>query len=135
MTTTPYAVSKYMGSARTNGFNPREPFNTSQTPHIMPPNHAPVTTPFYPGQEPIYSDMNSLLRTKFVRGSTPLNDKKSKLYPMSGDMHINQLKTNTVGKPPLTLSKNVDSNVTRSALRRMRSGGTCAPAKKGSIYR
>jgi hypothetical protein len=152
--TTPYAISRNIGSQTFQGFVHapiRGPLNSSQYPHTLPPHHSavlngirPTPPQFYPSQEPIYSDMSTLSRAKYVRGTTRLNQKKSMLYPMSASMHINAKKTDAIGKSaykvglpmeaPLS-SKNVDNNVSKSAIRRMRSSGSSAPAKKGSIYR
>lgn len=152
MTSTPYAISTSMGTSKGYVYAPiRGPLNSSQYPLAMPSHHSGVLTgvrptppAFFPGQEPIPSDMNMLARAQYTRGMTSMNVKKAMLYPLSAGMHVREKKTEAIGKStykvglsveaPLS-SKSYDTNVRRSALRRARSGGSVAPAKKGSIYR
>jgi len=65
------------------------------------------------------------------------------IQPIQSSMYVNILKRNAVGKSgfkvglPLsepTSTKNYYPSGTRSTIRRVRSGGCAAPAKKGSIY-
>lgn len=63
--------------------------------------------------------------------------------PVPSSLHVNTLKSNAVGQTAykvnlpnaaLTGTKSYYPSGTRSSLRRARSGGCVAPAKKGSIY-
>ena len=65
------------------------------------------------------------------------------IAPIPGSMYTNVKKSIAIGKSaykvglPLDApigSKSYDNNFRKSSLRRARSGGSCAPKKKGSIY-
>lgn len=65
------------------------------------------------------------------------------IAPIPGSMYTNVKKSIAVGKSAFKVglpldapigSKSYDNSFRKSALRRARSGGSCAPKKKGSIY-
>jgi hypothetical protein len=65
------------------------------------------------------------------------------IEPIPGSMYTNIKKSIAVGKSAYKVglplyapigTKSYDNNFRKSALRRARSGGSCAPKKKGSIY-
>lgn len=73
----------------------------------------------------------------------PISSHTNYISPIPSSLHVNTLKANAVGQTAykvnlpnaaLTGSKSYYPSGTRSSLRRARSGGCVAPAKKGSIY-
>jgi len=120
----------------------------------------PTPQQFFSLQEPIYADQNTNSRQYYKRvishkNSLLLNEKNSKSIGTSGTSHVNYVapapsssyidakKAAAIGKSaykvglPLEASitsKNVCLSTTRSSLQRARSGGCCAPKKKGSVY-
>ena len=73
----------------------------------------------------------------------PISSHTNYIPPIPSSLHVNTLKANAVGQTAykvklpnaaLTGTKSYYPSGTRSSLRRARSGGCVAPAKKGSIY-
>jgi hypothetical protein len=143
------------------------PLNSSQYPNTMMyhsygtlTGQRPTPPQFYPGQEPVYSDMLVNARAQYVRAtninikekarqdalgklSTPVSSHVNYIAPISGSMYTNIRKSIAVGKSAYKVglplddpigTKSYDTSFRRSALRRARSGGCTAPKKKGSIY-
>lgn len=81
--TTPYAVSRNIGSVSYNNFVNAPitgPLSTNQTPGQIPYHSygtlvgvRPTPPQFYPSQEPVYSDMNSNARQQYLRSSVNIN--------------------------------------------------------------
>ncbi len=80
---------------------------------------------------------------KSTQKQTPISTHMNYIQPIPSSMYNNQLKAVAIGKSaykvglPLEApisSKSYDTSLRRSALQRARSGGSCAPKKKGSIY-
>jgi hypothetical protein len=77
--TTPYAVSRNIGSMSYNNYVNAPitgPLSTNQTPAQIPyhsygllPGIRPTPPQFYPSQEPVYADMNSNMRRQYLRTS------------------------------------------------------------------
>lgn len=75
--------------------------------------------------------------------NVPISSHTNYIPPIPSSMYINTLKSNAVGQSAYKVNlpnsspistKNYYPSGTRSTIRRMRSGGCTAPAKKGSIY-
>ena len=73
----------------------------------------------------------------------PVSSHTNYIPPIPGSLYVNIVKANAVGQTAykvnlpnaaLTGTKSYYPSGTRSSLRRVRSGGCVAPAKKGSIY-
>jgi hypothetical protein len=73
----------------------------------------------------------------------PISSHTNYIPPIPSSMYVNTLKSNAVGQSAYKVNlpnssaistKNYYPSGTRSTIRRMRSGGCTAPAKKGSIY-
>jgi hypothetical protein len=180
--TTPYAVSTNIGSVSYNNYvnSPiTGPLSTNQTPSQIPYHSygtltglRPTPPQFYPSNEPVYAEMNTNARHKYLRTSVsnqalqqqislgknsgpfgytisssqrhvPISSHTNYIPPIPSSMYINTLKSNAVGQSAYKVNlpnsspistKNYYPSGTRSTIRRMRSGGCTAPAKKGSIY-
>ena len=82
--TTPYAVSRNIGSVSYNNYVNAPitgPLSTSQTPLHMPYHsygvligQRPTPPQFYPTQEPVYADMNTNSRHQYLRTSEKTRD-------------------------------------------------------------
>ena len=118
----------------------------------------PTPPQFYPSQEPVNAQQNTNARQQYVRAtsitksfyeeelaklSTSPSSHVNYIAPMSSGMYLNEKKSVAVGKSAYKVglpieapisSKNYYPSGSRSALRRARSSGSVAPAKKGSIY-
>lgn len=179
--TTPYAVSRNIGSSSYGGYLNAPitgPLSTSQTPkHI--PYHSygmlkglrPTPPQFYPSQEPVYADMNTNAKQQYLRATisnqqaqqqialgkttspiahtiqssqrrVPTSAHTNYIAPIASSMHLNTLKAIAVGKTAYKVnlpnsdpiaSKSYYPSGTKSAIRRVRSGGCVAPKKKGAI--
>ena len=179
--TTPYAVSRNIGSSSYGGYLNAPitgPLSTSQTP-LQIPYHSygmlkglrPTPPQFYSMQEPVYADMNTNAKHHYLRATisnqqaqqqialgkttspishviqssqrrVPTSAHTNYIAPIQSSMHINTLKANAVGKTAYKVnlpnsapisSKSYYPSGTKSAIRRVRSGGCVAPKKKGAI--
>jgi hypothetical protein len=103
-------------------------------PRVFPP-------PFYPQQEPVSYAGWVTARAQYTRAGGPPSTSFS--TPMDASQRTQQRQRDAVGKTAYGVGSNggwigtahVDPSGTRSALRRVRSGGSVAPAKKGSLFR
>lgn len=78
--TTPYGISRSMGSQSFQGFVNapiKGPLDTSQYPATMPyhsfgilTGQRPTPPQFYPGQEPVYSEMSGNARAQYLRATS-----------------------------------------------------------------
>ena len=132
------------------------PLNSSNYPHAMPYHkHGTLTgkrtrpsyPQFFPSQEPVDSGQfvnarRIYSRTVAPRGGAmqPLPEKK-RMGAGDASQYLARIKSVAVGKIPSHSahpvnysSKTIDPSRTKSSLSRVRSGGTVAPAKKGSIF-
>lgn len=183
MKSSKYGVSVNLGSQKYSSYlntSIHGPLNTNNFPFAMEYHNYGILTGlrpnppfFYSLQEPLYSDMNTNMRSQYKRTtayskfqkyqqnitgklttSNPYNIYSSQkkaavsshsnyISPIASSMRTNNIKSETIGKSvykvglPLNApiaSKSYDASKTRSSLRRMRSSGCTAPAKKGSIY-
>ena len=181
--TTPYVISRSNGSQTFQGYVNAPilgPLNSSQYPNILPYHNfgiltgqRPTPPQFFPGQEPVYSEMSVNARAQYLRATSvslkgkteqndlgklsepitkvsystqrrfPVSSHMNYIAPIPGSMHTNIIKSIAVGKSSYKVglsleqpigTKNYDTSLKRSALRRARSGGCTAPKKKGSIY-
>jgi hypothetical protein len=154
--TTPYAISTNIGSMSYNNYVHSRitgPLSTNQTPPQIPFHNEgilyglrPTPPQFYPSQEPVYAEMNTNARHQYKRTTNHQSQPQftgKMVQPMSSSLHINTLKSNAIGKSAYKINlpndvpigtKSYVPSGTRSAIRRVRSGGCVAPAKKGSIY-
>ena len=180
--TTPYAVSTNIGSVSYNNYVNAPitgPLSTNQTPCQIPYHSygtlvgiRPTPPQFYPMQEPVYADMNTNARHRYLRAnvsnqdlqrqlalgkaSTPLahftqstnryaavSSHFNYIVPIPSSMRTDILKANAVGQSGYKVNlpnsapistKNYYPSGTRTTLKRVRSGGCTAPAKKGSIF-
>lgn len=139
--TTPYAVASHIGSVSYNSYVNAPitgPLNTKQTPgHI--PYHSygilsgtrPTPPQFYPGQEPVYADMNSNMRKQYLRTAisktvkaqqlalgkmsipqsyvinssqrqVPVSSHTNYIAPLESSMYVNIVKSNAVGQSVYT---------------------------------
>tara|TARA_B110000285_G_scaffold105268_1_gene119817 strand:- start:2033 stop:2641 length:609 start_codon:yes stop_codon:yes gene_type:complete len=179
--TTPYAVSRNIGSSSYGGYLNAPitgPLSTSQSP-LQIPYHSygmlkglrPTPPQFYSMQEPVYADMNTNAKHHYLRATisnqqaqqqialgkttspishviqssqrrVPTSAHTNYIAPIQSSMHINTLKANAVGKTAYKVnlpnsapisSKSYYPSGTKSAIRRVRSGGCVAPKKKGAI--
>lgn len=133
----------------------------------------PSPPQFYPSQEPVSSNMFVNARNHYIRAialtqaekmrqdvvgkasrpvvhtdyssrhRVPVSSHVNYIQPLTGDMHINILKSTAIGKSAYKVglpvaapisSKGIDTSIRNSSLRRARSGGCTAPRKKGSVY-
>ena len=179
--TTPYAVSRNIGSVSYSGYLNAPitgPLSTSQTPNHMPYHSygmlkglRPTPPQFYPMQEPVYADMNTNAKHQYLRSTisnqkaqqqialgkttspisyviqssqrlVPTSAHTNYIAPIPSSMHLNTLKANAVGQTAYKVnlpnfapiaSKSYYPSGTKSAIRRVRSGGCVAPKKKGAI--
>jgi hypothetical protein len=180
--TTPYAVSTNIGSVSYNNYVNAPitgPLSTNQTPSQIPYHSygtlvgiRPTPPQFYPMQEPVYADMNTNARHRYLRAnvsnqdlqrqialgkvSTPLgyviqssqrqvpvSSHLNYIVPIPSSMRTDILKANAVGQSGYKVNlpnsapistKNYYPSGTRTTIKRVRSGGCTAPAKKGSIF-
>jgi hypothetical protein len=87
--TTPYAVSTNIGSVSYNNYVNAPitgPLSTNQTPCQIPYHSygtltglRPTPPQFYPSQEPVYSDMNTNARYRYLRANVSNQDKQRQL--------------------------------------------------------
>lgn len=125
-----YKSSIYNGSFGFQGFV-RHPINfplSHKYPSTMLPHNSGIVNGMPPQFiEPLNSDMNSNARANFQRATFA----KQKQFGDSS-LRINALKsTQFKSNPSIPQStKNVDRNLSKDALRRVRSGGTVPPPKK-----
>ena len=180
--TTPYAVSTNIGSVSYNNYVNAPitgPLCTNQTPSQIPYHSygtlvgiRPTPPQFYPMQEPVYADMNTNARHRYLRAnvsnqdlqrqialgkvSTPLgyviqssqrqvpvSSHLNYIVPIPSSMRTDILKANAVGQSGYKVNlpnsapistKSYYPSGTRTTIKRVRSGGCTAPAKKGSIF-
>ena len=179
--TTPYAVSRNIGSVSYNNYVNAPitgPLSTNQTPGQIPYHSygtliglRPTPPQFYPMQTPVDAQMNTNARHHYLRTSVsnqalqrqialgktsspigyviqssqrmvPVSSHTNYIPPIPSSLYVNSLKANAVGQSgykvnlptsaPIT-TKNFSASGTRTTIRRMRSGGCTAPAKKGAI--
>jgi hypothetical protein len=142
------------------------PLNSSQYPNSMPSHNLGILSgkiqnppQFYPSQEPVYSDQNTIARQQYKRVTSKQWNSMNGLYTynnvgqiMNSNKYIGpkdssqvtaRLKSVAVGKTVYntglsqnasTSTKNYFPSEVRSSLRRARSGGSSAPAKKTATY-
>lgn len=180
--TTPYAVSTNIGSVSYDNYVNAPitgPLSTSQTPGQIPYHSygtliglRPTPPQFYPSQEPVYADMNTNSRYRYLRANVSNQDKQRQLalgksttplahftqstnryapvsahfnyiVPIPSSMRTDIVRANAVGQTAYkvnlpnsapTSTKNYYPSGVRTTIKRVRSGGCTAPAKKGSIY-
>jgi len=87
--TTPYAVSTNIGSVSYNNYVNAPitgPLSTNQTPCQIPYHSygtltglRPTPPQFYPSQEPVYADMNTNARYRYLRANVSNQDKQRQL--------------------------------------------------------
>ena len=136
--TTPYGISTSIGSQSFQGYVNTPvggPLNSSQYPYSMPYHNYSILTgqrptppQFFPGQEPVYSDMSVNARAQYLRATSisstekaaqdalgkqstpitkvsystqrkiPVSSHMNYIEPISGSMYTNILKSISVGK-------------------------------------
>ena len=146
MTTTPYSVSRNLGSSSfTSGYLRTPiigPLTTNNYPKSLPYHSRGILSglhsnppQFFPGQEPINFSQNVTSRKQFTNNtyrSSILNKSK----PMDSSMHLLNLKAKSIGSVGknnnssyVYTTKNYDQNSVKSALNRTRNQGCTAPKK------
>lgn len=136
--TTPYGISRSNGSQTFQGFVNAPilgPLNSNQFPNVLPyhsfgilTGQRPTPPQFYPGQEPVYSDMSVNARAQYLRATSisskqkaeqdalgklstpttkvsyssqrqfPVSSHVNYIAPIPGSMYTNIIKSIAVGK-------------------------------------
>lgn len=139
-----YIASQHLGSNGFGGYVQTPifgPLTTNNYPNSLPSHNkgvlkgfSPNPPLFYPSQEPPSYSQFAMSRRMFARSvnKTPIINKSK---PVDSSLHILNRKAQAVGKTTTNpnlgqyTTKNYDSNVSRSAIRRSRSSGYVVPPK------